>query len=377
MRVSQRTVGWRVYSFHSPRIRSSVISSFAVLATAVSVAGGWIQAPSPTSSRLTGIYSDEALFVATGDNETVITSADGLNWTKQQELSGNFFTTIKRSSSFVVSGYASSKSGSIAGIPYTVAPGIDSVFGNGVWVSVGYSGYQYRSSNGSDWTKLSNSTTQNLSSVAYANGLFVTVGAGGTILTSGNGTVWAKVESGTTFDVNSVCYGNAGWIAVGSGGLILGSKNGVQWARFKSPVAVNLHGVCSYGGTYLACGDSGTILESSDAATWTTTTFSTLPSLDSVTMNSKQAVAIGKSGVILARSISDGGQPSGPLQVSIRLVPEITITGAAGASGIVQWSSTASGPWQTWTNVTLGSSGISVVDLGVGSSTRFYRATKN
>lgn len=348
-----------------------------MLATAVSVAGGWIQAPSPTSSRLTGIYSDEALFVAAGDNETVITSADGLNWTKQQELSGNFFTTIKRSSSFVVSGYASSKSGSIAGIPYTVAPGIDSVFGNGVWVSVGYSGYQYRSSNGSDWTKLSNSTTQNLSSVAYANGLFVTVGAGGTILTSGNGTVWAKVESGTTFDVNSVCYGNAGWIAVGSGGLILGSMNGVQWARFKSPVAVNLHGVCSYGGTYLACGDSGTILESSDAATWTTTTFSTLPSLDSVTMNSKQAVAIGKSGVILARSISDGGQPSGPLQVSIRLVPEITITGAAGASGIVQWSSTASGPWQTWTNVTLGSSGTSVVDLGVGSSTRFYRATKN
>ena len=375
MRTFPKTVGfgWRVSSL-IPRIALYMICSFAMIATAISFAGEWVQVPSPTSSRLTGIFSDESLFVATGDNETVITSVDGVNWTKQQELSGGFLSSIRRSGSFVITGATSS--GSIAGIPYTRAPGSDSAFGNGVWVSVGYSGYQYRSPNGSEWSKLANSTTQNLASVVYANGLFVTVGAGGTILTSGTGTAWAKVESGTTFDVNSVCYGNAGWIAVGSGGLILGSKNGVQWIRVNSPVAVNLQGVCSYGGMYLACGDSGTILESLDATTWTATTFLTLPSLDSVTMNSKKAVAIGRGGVILARSISGGGQQTDPLQMSIRLVPEITVTGAAGTTGIVQWSSSASGPWQTWTNVTIGSSGTAVVDLAVGSSTRFYRARK-
>ena len=64
-------------------------------------------------------------------------------------------------------------------------------------------------------------------------------------------------------------------------------------------------------------------------------------------------------------------------ELGVRQVPEITVFGPVGAQGLVEWCE-ALGPgevsqWQVLTNVTIGRDGVTVVDLAVGSSTRFYR----
>lgn len=68
--------------------------------------------------------------------------------------------------------------------------------------------------------------------------------------------------------------------------------------------------------------------------------------------------------------------PPRPWMLGFRLVPEITVSGPVGALGQIEWSATLgqAGGWQILTNVTVGTDGLTVVDLAVGSGTRYYRA---
>lgn len=61
--------------------------------------------------------------------------------------------------------------------------------------------------------------------------------------------------------------------------------------------------------------------------------------------------------------------------LSIELVPKITVRGENGTVQSLEWSSTVGvgGKWQVLTNVVIGPDGTTVMDLAVGSSTRFYR----
>ncbi|MSU35213.1 MAG: formylglycine-generating enzyme family protein [Pedosphaera sp.] len=68
--------------------------------------------------------------------------------------------------------------------------------------------------------------------------------------------------------------------------------------------------------------------------------------------------------------------PPRETSLTIELVPKITVWGQSGSPHRVEWSATP-GPgemWQVLTNVTVGTDGVTVVDLAVGSATRFYRA---
>ena len=64
--------------------------------------------------------------------------------------------------------------------------------------------------------------------------------------------------------------------------------------------------------------------------------------------------------------------------VSIELVPKITVRGENGTMQRVEWSPTlgAGTVWQVLTNVTLASDSMMVVDLAVGSAARFYRTVQ-
>jgi len=61
-------------------------------------------------------------------------------------------------------------------------------------------------------------------------------------------------------------------------------------------------------------------------------------------------------------------------RVRLRLVPELTVEGPAGSLARVEAAWAFTGPWTTWTNVTLGSDGTLLVDFSLGSATRFYRS---
>jgi formylglycine-generating enzyme required for sulfatase activity len=67
--------------------------------------------------------------------------------------------------------------------------------------------------------------------------------------------------------------------------------------------------------------------------------------------------------------------PPKVLSVRVRLVPELTVEGPPGSLAQVESATSLTGPWTTWTNVTVGAEGTVLVDLSPGSSTRFYRSS--
>src|SRR6266496_5446598 len=79
-------------------------------------------------------------------------------------------------------------------------------YGNGRFVSVGWSGTIITSSDGQDWTLISQSQFPWLHSVIYGGGLFVAGGDSGAILTSINGLDWTAQTSGTTSPLLAVAY---------------------------------------------------------------------------------------------------------------------------------------------------------------------------
>jgi photosystem II stability/assembly factor-like uncharacterized protein len=145
------------------------------------------------------------LFVAVGQNGTILTSPDGARWTARASGADNF----------------------LSGVTY----------GNGLFVAVGVavrsssswlSGWlpgptMLTSPDGVTWTEQTSPTNNELKDVTYGNGLFVAVGEDGTILTSRDGVDWTEQISPTNNSFLSVTYGNGRFVAVGIYGTILTS----------------------------------------------------------------------------------------------------------------------------------------------------------
>ena len=68
-----------------------------------------------------------------------------------------------------------------------------------------------------------------------------------------------------------------------------------------------------------------------------------------------------------------GDPPTALTQVSLRMVPAITVTGGVGQTSIIEVADTAVGPWSEWRTVVIGGEGTTEVDLYEGAGKRFYR----
>jgi formylglycine-generating enzyme required for sulfatase activity len=66
--------------------------------------------------------------------------------------------------------------------------------------------------------------------------------------------------------------------------------------------------------------------------------------------------------------------PPKSLGVRLELVPKLTVEGPAGTLARVESALALVGPWESWTNVTVGGEGTMLLDLRAGSTARFYRA---
>jgi hypothetical protein len=131
------------------------------------------------------------LFVAVGWNGAILTSPDGVSWTRR--TSGTSDTLW------------------------------DVAYGNGTFVVVGRNGTILTSPDGVSWTAQTSPTSNDLYAVTYGNGLFVAVGWNGAILTSPDGVNWTQRTSETVNGLNGVTYGNGTFVAVCSYGTILTS----------------------------------------------------------------------------------------------------------------------------------------------------------
>ena len=340
-----------------------------------------------------------------GGDGTILTSADGVNWTNRSSgTTDDLYGIAYGSGHYVAVGYSAVGWGSI----FTSADGIDwtnsiwegtlwplygAVYGtyaNGEFVAVGQGGNILSSADGATWTEFGVGAYPRLQAVAHGGGQFVAVGTYGAILTSPDGATWTSHDLGSDAALFGVAYGNGQFVAVGAGGVVLTSPDGVTWTSRDSglgstPLGV-LYGVGYANGEFVAVGFGQSdapacipmIATSGDGgATWTTRDPGPAYAPSAIAYGNGRFVVVGGSGhgLIAQSGIVPPMQPTiGVVALPASGVAQISLSGEPGQTYAIQ-ASTNLTDWTTITNLTLaGSSGAFEDLLGPSGYRRFYRA---
>jgi len=233
----------------------------------------------PTSYNLYGINYHNGLFVAVGDNGTILSSSDGFTWSSHNVVSTVNFKDV--ASTF-----------------------------SGFWVAVGDNGIIYTSNDGTTWTAQTSGTTENLLSIAIAdNNAMIAVGTNGTVVKSLDGTTWSVLTpiSADNFLKIGVTPERLTlsrlFVALGATGEIYTSSNdGVSWTSQISGTTTSLRGFTynTVKNQLIITGDNGTILTSNDGTTWTAQTSGVPNNLNSIVLDGTGKYIIsGTNGIIL------------------------------------------------------------------------------
>jgi hypothetical protein len=211
---------------------------------------------------------------ASGINNSVMTSPDGITWTERLVPTG-----------------------SLTWISVT--------FGNGLFVAVSSLSYNLyaviTSPDGINWTERT-APSGFWESVTFGNNLFVAVGDNSStpVMTSPDGITWTS-RTGVTNQWQSVTFGNGLFVAVssnGSGNRVITSPDGITWTS-RTSAADNFWESVTYGnGLFVAVASSGLpsrIMTSPDGITWTSRTISIINAWRSVTFGNGYFVAVSNS----------------------------------------------------------------------------------
>lgn len=170
----------------------------------------WSNVPSNVTNNLYSITYAADKFVVVGDNVT-LTSTDGDAWA------------------------ALANSANLRGVSYC-----------GDFVAVGDNGKILLSENGSQWTSISQNTTENLYAIACSTNRLIAVGSNGQILTANSvskSNVWNSLVVGNN-TYSGIAYGNGKFVAVGYSGIsMVSSDNGVTWTP---PYSIVPNGINNY-----------------------------------------------------------------------------------------------------------------------------------
>jgi hypothetical protein len=172
------------------------------------------------------------LFVAVGgDNggsSELVTSPDGVTWTRVSVPSSN----------------------GLNGIAY----------GNNLFVAVGRNSPFLISSDGKSWTRVlwSADLQGPFYGVAFGNGTFVSVGAAGAVAASTDAQQWSE-QNLDVLDFTGVAYGDAGFTLVGRNGAVWQSSEGASWSQESVGVSFSLFGIGTCGSTRISVGNGGSI----------------------------------------------------------------------------------------------------------------------
>lgn len=222
----------------------------------------WSARNSGVTDTLEGITWSTSLskFIVVGHGQwgrpTILTSSDGVTWTKQTVSAGSNVWTLR-----------------------------NVTCSSNLCVAVGISGAILTSTDGTTWITRSSGTQNEISNVVWGGSKFVAIGGsnGAVGFTSSDGITWTQQPaipySGMLF---GLAWSGSRFVMTGWGGTILSSSDGVSWTSQTSGTTNGLWGVTWSGNQFVAVGGNGTILTSPDGLTWTSRTSGTTAILNSV-----------------------------------------------------------------------------------------------
>ena len=230
---------------------------------------------------LYGVGFGNGTFVVVGDNQTILTSSNGTDWTPRNPLTYGLLQAV--------------------------------AYGGGRFVIVGPLGRILTSPDAATWSSSwvgGEASGDNLQSIAWTGSQFVATASWGRVITSPDGQTWTVQQTGSRDYLNAVAWGAGKLVAVGDSGVIKTSPDGVTWTLQSSWLAPNqLRGIVWGGSQFVAVGDAGTILTSPDGVTWQSRNSGTSDPLYGIAWNGKQYVAVGhvdSASIAMILTSSDG-----------------------------------------------------------------------
>lgn len=237
----------------------------------------WTEIQTPVTDRLYAAAYVNGQFFAGGQNNTLLTSADGVTWEKKAVNANTSFEAVAYHNGLYVAIGNDCIAQSYDSDAWTVSTGIPGstvryfrniVYGNGQYVMAAVSNNLFYSEDGYTWYAKKAIESGSLLQVFYRNGLYLACGYNGTLAYSFDTDVWAQVETGTTNQLTGIAYGGGRYIIVGKSGTILSSEDGISWMARTSPISTDLMRVAYGFGKFVAVSWGGTIT-SVDGITWT------------------------------------------------------------------------------------------------------------
>ncbi|WP_308744724.1 sialidase family protein [uncultured Bacteroides sp.] len=236
-----------------------------------------------------GITYGNGRYAVVGDSGYVTSSVDGITWDSPKTITGanNWLSVAFGKDKFVAIDWhaPSNVMTSTDGINWTKQsdklPHIDNRyynairFCNGMFIAVGTAQIS-TSTNGTTWTRRwQNSYIYEPQDITYGNGKYVTGVGGGNVLTSSDGITWAMKQHQCLiggYYIYGIAFGNGKFVMVGTKGITARSTDGGETWEVPSIFVSkkNWRGVIFSNGKFIAISVDGYVTTSTDGITWKT-----------------------------------------------------------------------------------------------------------
>lgn len=296
----------------------------------------WTSRTSNVSTDLTKVIYTSSTWYVYGKSGTILKSTNGVDWTNLS-VSANAISANGIISNGTVKVYFGANGNIVSttdGITYTKRVSgttvnlLSGCYGNSMFVICGQNGVVLSSPDGVTWTLRTSGSSAQLNRVTYGNSYFTIAGYDSTILKSTDGITWSNAainyDGGafpSNFDFNSIKYVLGNWYAVGNNGAIVYGNSLSSWSSiipdYKTywPIGtpeknwVDVFGANDTGTRAVGCIDAaGYAIQTSEwgAARWFELGY-TLESGDTFVRGNGDLL-VGGSGTIY--KVSGGGRPS-------------------------------------------------------------------
>lgn len=312
---------------------------------------------------VSGIAFGNGRFVATGPSGLVMTSADGIRWSRQKfHLRGELARVAFGMGRFVAvdDGEKPRLMASRDGVRWSVVLRFESraeamlLFGNGGFL-LAFDGGAFVSRDGLHWTGMDNGdmsaaervfyvgerfvwlvanqemvqslhTSRDLQSwtkedtslplvsrMGFVDGRFYASDDYGVVYGSTDLRRWETVNAVTTRNLSAVTCGNGWLVAVGEGGTVLRSQDATTWTAIEPVTTSNLRAVVNWKGAFIAAGDAGALFRSTDGRDWARVALDSKPNISDLAFTEDVVVAVGSStlfssnGTVWEKSVGDAG----------------------------------------------------------------------